>query len=849
MGKDTKLKLFVSYCHKDNTTNEPHLEQFEECLTPLVNKGLVEVWHDNRILSGEEFQDKIDCHLDDADIICLFISEHFFDSYSCMDEKNKALELNRKKAVPVIPIILSECDWLDHEDISMKLALPKDGIPISKHTEKSSAWQFVQDRIEELVSKEKKMREIEVNEKFQKFLQDTEMLTKAHSQKKDVFLDDIFVCIELAKYDEFKEKSIDIKSDHLIDNIYEHDNIMIAGEDQSGKTTLCKRLFSQLRDNNYFPVYVSDEKTNFVGKIKNNIENAFIQQYNKVKIDDVDMEKIIPIIDDFHKANNKEKHIQYLSTFPHCVVVVDDIFGLNIKDEKLISSFTTFRIKELKPSLRYELIKKWEYLSDKKAIDDYKGIDDNIKLIDTTLGKNLGKGIMPAYPFFVLSTIVTYETFMPLDQEITSQGYCYQAFIYHYLRNHGVRNDEIDIYINFLTEVAAHMHEENKESLNLHDFNLFMESYKDTYNLPIEQDDLLETLYDIVHKDSFSNYSFRYPYFYYFFVAKHIAENILESKEKIKTIIENLHVDENAYIAIFLTHHSKNTDILRELENFTGSLFEKYNPATLTKSEMKFFDEQAHLIVEMALPSPNSTPENERSERLRIEDKLEESREHELNEGNTCEDDSIDMELRRSIKTVEVMGCIIRNRAGSLKIVDLKSIFTEGMKVHLRILSCLFDTIKSHDEQEEMVEFLLERLEYLEDNKNPNSRLTSLEKREKAKKIFWNMNLFIIYGVIVKIVHSLGSDKLIGIINNVCDEIDTPSSFLVKHGILMMYHKNLRINDLSQAYNDNEFSEAAKKTIKLMIIDHCSLHKVDYRDRQSVQNKFGIPSMELLPDN
>ncbi len=57
---------------------------------------------------------------------------------------------------------------------------------------------------------------------------------------------------------------------------------------------------------------------------------------------------------------------------------------------------------------------------------------------------------MPAYPFFILTVINAYETFLkPLNEEITSQGYCYQALIYIYLKKQKVKNDEIDTYLNW----------------------------------------------------------------------------------------------------------------------------------------------------------------------------------------------------------------------------------------------------------------------------------------------------------------------------------------------------------------------------------------------------------------
>ena len=134
---------------------------------------------------------------------------------------------------------------------------------------------------------------------------------------------------------------------------------------------------------------------------------------------------------------------------------------------------------------------------------------------------------MPAYPFFILSSIVYYEAFeRPFNQEITSEGYCYQALIYLYLRKQNVKNDEIDIYLTFLTEFAFYIYKENKLELSLSDFDLFMELYMEKYNLPIKRETLLKKLTYIVSADNLNNYSFRYQYLYYFFVAKYLADHI-----------------------------------------------------------------------------------------------------------------------------------------------------------------------------------------------------------------------------------------------------------------------------------------------------------------------------------
>jgi hypothetical protein len=853
MGKNDKLKLFISYSHQDNQEKNPYIEQFKKHIVPLKDKGLIEDWCDREILPGKDYQKIIDNNLEDADIICLFISADFLSSNNCKKEKKKALELRKKRRISVIPIILSCCGWQDDEDISHLLALPTDGTSVASFHDRNEAWHNVYIGLKRIIEEEKIIRQLKITEKFESFLQDTDILTKAHSQKERVLLDDIFVYPELDKYDDLREYEGKIGSEELLESLLDYSKIVIAGEDQSSKTALCKMIFKELRKKNFIPVYVSDERTYFSGKLKNKILRSLHEQYEGVDVKKIDQDRIVPIVDNFHFAKNKEKHINNLSEYSYCIVVVDDIFSLNTNDEKLISEFIYFKIKEFKPSLRYKLIKRWLSLTDKQSIginnknNLYRNIDKTTELIDSTLGKIIGSGIMPAYPFFILSAIVTYETFAtPLDQEITSQGYCYQAFIYFYLRKQGVRNDDIDIYINFLTELSFYFYKEKKPELSPDNFIFFMNSYSEKYNLPIEQGTLLKNVGQIVSVDSFNNYSFRYPYLYYFFVAKYLAEHIEDSviKKEIRKIMNNLHVNENAYIAIFIAHHSRNTEILEEIKNNALCLFDKYEPVTLTKDEVNFFDKQVDIIVKAALSPANITPEKERVKRLKNKDELERSRKDVEQEEDIDKKDSLKIELRRAIKTVEVMGRIIKNRAGSLEKTKLEEIFKEAMYVHLRALSFFFEAIKTEDEQKVIIDFISARLEKIIERKE---KKPSYEKLTKISRIiFWNLNFYVVYGILNKIIHSLGSDNLTEIVKKVCDKVDTPASFLVKHGILMWYKKNLQINELRERINEKDFSEIAKRTIKLMVVNHCSLHSVDYKDKQRIKNVLGIPERKLL---
>ena len=551
MDKEKELKLFLSYSHKD----EKNIEEFIKHIVPLKQNGSIEDWYDRKIIAGKNFQEAIDNKLEDADIVCLFISANFFNSEACMEEKRNSLELRKKQGITIMPIILSACGWQDDNDISSLLALPTDGKPISEFDNLDSAWNLVYKGLKDVIGNVLKIKRLKISVKFLKFLQNTELLSKAHSQKDIVFLEDIFIYPELSKFDNFREYEKKINSNDLIKDFFNYSKVLLAGENQSGKTTLCKKIFIELKKRNFVPVYIVDKSVQFSGKIENRILQAYGDQYEqKIPIKEIDKKRIVPIVDNFHFARKKEKHVNDLSSYTNQIIIVDDIFSLNFKDESTINSFAHFKIDEFNPLLRNELIKKWTHLTDKKngfESDEnttYKEIDTKTELVNTTIGKIFGKGIMPAHPFFILSIINTYDTFAkPLDQEITSQGYCYQAFIYMYLRKQGVENDEIDTYINFLTEFAFFFHSKNKNEISSDEFQSFIKSYLNQFNLPIKQEILLNRLQQsqIISLDNFKNYYFSHHYLYYFFVAKYLSEHIKDSKEIIDSIINNLHKDEN----------------------------------------------------------------------------------------------------------------------------------------------------------------------------------------------------------------------------------------------------------------------------------------------------------------
>ncbi len=851
MEPGIKLKLFISYSHLD----ENLIDEFRKHISPLRNNGDIDEWYDRKILAGEDFQDTIDNNLDSASIICLFISKNFISSGACMKEKKRAFQLKRSKGTKVLPIILSPCAWLDDSELKSILAAPTDGKAVTtEFRNNDEGWVDVYGWLKNIIEDVAKYKKLSLKQDFLEFLDSPELLSKAHSQKDKLSIDDIFVYPDLEQYDHVKGSDKLIKSKELIEDILLNEKILLAGENQAGKTTLCKKLFTRLHELSMVPVYIQGESSHsFQGTVKNIISRNFSEQYDGLAFEDIDTVKIVPILDNFHYARDKEKHINDLLEYGHQILVVDDIFGLNLKNESLITDYSNYKIKELSPSLRNELIRRWASIGqqDLPLIHEnevYREIDSKEELINTTLGIVIGNGIMPAYPFFILSIISTYDTATPLNQEITSQGYCYQALIYMYLRKQGVKNEDIDIYTNFLTEFSYFIYKSNKYEIPQHEFNQFMEEYLQKFNMPIDQGLLIErlALTKIINLDSFMNYSFCYQYIYYYFVAKYLAENIEETKDEISDIVNNLQRDENAYICIFITHHTRDDYVLDEIILSACGLFASCQPATLSKKELQFFDHEVKAIINAVLHLPDNTPEKEREERLKARDEEERNGQAGTSTPEFSENDDHALALRKSLKTVEVMGRIIKQRSGSLRKDRLEFIFEEAMNVQLRILSWFFELINKEEGQREIIDYISDRLEKHIEKNEGKKPLTKDQLIKLSRSIFWNTNFFIVYGCFEKMVQSLGSNKLTQVIDAVCGKVNTPSAFLLQHGILMWNNKNLQVDNIAERIKDDGFSETAIKVMKMMIINHCSMHSIDYKDKQKIEKRLGLPAKKLL---
>jgi tetratricopeptide (TPR) repeat protein len=121
-------KVFLSYAHDDDA----HRIKLVKHLAPLIDKGVLQVWHDRQIRPGANWATEIDSRLESADLVLLLVSDSFLSSEYCKGiELKRALERRAQGLAQVVPVILSSCTW-QLPPLGDLQALPTDGVPITE---------------------------------------------------------------------------------------------------------------------------------------------------------------------------------------------------------------------------------------------------------------------------------------------------------------------------------------------------------------------------------------------------------------------------------------------------------------------------------------------------------------------------------------------------------------------------------------------------------------------------------------------------------------------------------------------------------------------------------------------
>ena len=153
--KTKKVSIFYSYSHKDESLRDA----LETHLSILSKKGLIEQWHDRRIIPGQEWKMEIDKNIEKAEVILLLVSPDFMSSDYCYGkELTRAIGKHEENQSIVIPVIIRPVDWSDAPFAKLQ-ALPKDALAVTSWSNPDEAWLNVAKGIREAIEQIAKIKQ------------------------------------------------------------------------------------------------------------------------------------------------------------------------------------------------------------------------------------------------------------------------------------------------------------------------------------------------------------------------------------------------------------------------------------------------------------------------------------------------------------------------------------------------------------------------------------------------------------------------------------------------------------------------------------------------------------------
>ncbi|MDP1658758.1 MAG: TIR domain-containing protein [Methylotenera sp.] len=826
-------KIFISYSHKDET----HRSELEVHLAMLKRKNIVSVWHDRKIVAGDEWKNEIDDNLEAADIILFLISPDFLASEYCYDiEVKKAMERHDAGLAKIIPIIVRNCDWHDCE-FSKFQAVPKDAKPIVLWNDKDSAWLDVTNglkaHIANFVQKTIPVEIIVEKEKFQpvadieEWLDDTEVLL-THRKVTKVRLSDVYVSPDLESENEVPTKEIKIINSDVI--LKKPDFYLINGEEQQGKTTLLKHTYKQLIDNDYFVIYLSAKeiKSSNLDEI---INNAIQKQYKNLSLAQFEaIEKKALLLDNIDSIGLNTKYRNKLIKdfnlkFSFVVTTCDTSFNYISADIAELNAYQRYSLLGFGHTKRAEMVKKWVSLGVEESISDtdlYAQCDDLVAKLDTVIRKN----VVPSKPFYILLFLQIFEASTKQNLELTSSGHCYQQLIYQAFDHVAIPKNEIEKYLNVLTELAWAIHK-NENGLNHTQLNDFFNSYNNTF-LTVNNKETIDKLKQaaIVNEKNTLTH-FKYPYLFYFFTAKKIAESFSSNslvKDEIKVLLSKLHREDYANILVFVTHHTKDSWVLEEIQSVLSDLFSDQKAADLSREQLKFMEEFIAQIPELIIEQREIKEEREKhTQRL---DELE-------NQQEDKEFESVDIlaNINKAFKGMDIAGQIIRNRHATLTREALFNLASHGALTGLRFLNYFINL--SDISKLEIVKFIEQRL-----SEHPNHSDKDIQKY--AEKIFLLLTYNVINVVIRKIASSIGSKEASEIYASLERQENSPAIILLNQAIELHFKKNLDVPTISEAVTKLKGNQTCLRILKEIVVQHTYMFPINYKEKQQLSELLGI---------
>ncbi len=670
-----------------------------------------------------------------------------------------------------------------------------------------------------------------------------EMPTPIYNHEKEKLkLSEIYIYPDLESMnDRINKTDIDGKymsADQLIGDA-DHLLFILEGGNQCGKTSLCHMYYKALVNAHKYPLMFSGKDINN-DNLRRILRNAYDKQYipefaDYDKYEQYDKSAKVLLLDNFDKCklsrNAKENMIkELLLQFSRVIITVrEDKFI--VESQKYFDKDATvlYHIKSFGYEKRAKLIEKFYECYDNQSISQQEMLDKTNEAL-RMVQQFLGREYIPPYPIYILSLLLSSTKMVGQSYSQTAYGHCYDAIITCALHTQ-VKDEDVSQYRNFLKHFAFYKFINKKESLSEEELQEFYDGYNDKYiitNYEICKKVLINAGLLVCEDECY--YKFGYKYVYYFTVAEYISGiiNSQDGKHIIQALCNEIESGEVANILIFLTYHIDDVSFIDETIFTLMASIEDVAPITLEKND-GFYASVEKLCDEMKKETVDvfkkSEPKKAREEFLRQQDTAERERMHQEEEKKQNERFK---KIDKAMRSIEVVGQIIKNRRNTLEKCKLKEMLVELYYAGFRTVSYLGSTLTN--DKQALIEDIV---------KDEKLGGDTMKIRDHINYFFELTTFRFCLFTFSKIINSVGVKELRWLYNDASKEIASPAAEIVTFSIESVYSK-LAVDDLKKLVEKYKDNSAVMTIIRARVRSYLYNNYVEINDRKRIASALRL---------
>lgn len=614
--------------------------------------------------------------------------------------------------------------------------------------------------------------QIRFSSEFREFMLDIGGSFKHPRLARPLVLDDVYVPpdfkggvdanndLDLAK----KSKSVE----SVFEGIFSREKTFIFGSEQSGKTTFAKRLIDECRQRGVTPFYLdlrvlpSFNRGEITSWVNRSIERQFaadctddvkcVPPSNKVLIVDAVADvswsngEIDLVVD---QIGHMGARCVFLTSQPPAMAMLAAKVVEQTDSKKLLRSDNWYELLPMGHKRRGQLIRKWASIG-REPLTEGESIEAEVRQIKTLLDRAFGRNFMPRFPFFLLIVLQQIETVRNSATLVTngSHGHLFEALIVQALSRF-VHVHDISLTHDFLARLALSLWRRSDTSISEGEIEVVARDFLETKLVALRLPDLLRELNEAkVLRISPEGISFRYDYLYYFYLARWVGANI-ESDEAV-TIIEQLitkiHTEQSVNVIMFIAYQGHEEKVLDYVLPMARQFLADEKVACLEdRSSLagKFGDSKSRQILLLGDPQRVSDHHNEQADEVA---EIEADRER--------QDDALG--FITATRLVDVLGYIVKSRAGGLSAERKLEVVGESIALTRRLMNKLYDIVEeSADDLAKMASEAFEK----------KLRLDSVSAAKVARKFVAMLVASVAQAMVGRAADSFASPELVPLID------------------------------------------------------------------------------------